>query len=132
MDPFSLPRSDFVDQEISLAREWLATNGLGGYACGTVAQANTRRYHGLLVAALAPPGKRTVMVAKLDATACYRGRRFELACNEYADGTLAPRGFVQLSAFHLEDGMPVWTYALEDARLEERIWMAHEGNKTYV
>jgi predicted glycogen debranching enzyme len=132
MDQLTLPRSDFVDLDGALSREWLLTNGLGGFACGTVAQANTRRYHGLLVAALAPPGERTVMVAKLDATVSYQQRRFELACNEYADGTIAPRGFMYLSAFHLEDGMPVWTYALADALLEERIWMAHGRNTTYV
>jgi predicted glycogen debranching enzyme len=132
MDQLTVPRSDFVDQDNALSREWLVTNGLGGFACGTVAQANTRRYHGLLVAALAPPGERTVMVAKLDATVSYQERQFELACNEYADGTIAPHGFAYLSAFCLEDGIPVWTYALADARLEERIWMAHGRNTTYV
>jgi len=132
MDQLTLPRSDFVDQESALAHEWLLTNGLGGFACGTVAQANTRRYHGLLVAALAPPGERTVMVAKLDATVSYQKRQYELACNEYADGTVAPRGFSLLASFHLEEGIPVWTYALADARLEERIWMAHGRNTTYV
>jgi predicted glycogen debranching enzyme len=132
MDQLTLPRPDFVDEGSALSREWLVTNGLGGFACGTVAQANTRRYHALLVAALAPPGERTVMVAKLDATATYRERRFELACNEYADGVIAPHGFAYLCAFHLEDGIPVWTYALADARLEERIWMAHGRNTTYV
>jgi predicted glycogen debranching enzyme len=132
VDQLSLTRADFVDQDSALAREWLVTNGLGGFACGTVAQANTRRYHALLVAALAPPGARTVMVAKLDATVSYQGSQFELACNEYVDGTIAPRGFAHLCAFHLEDGIPVWTYALADARLEERIWMAHGRNTTYV
>jgi len=132
MDKLTLPRSDFLDQDSAFAREWLVTNGLGGFACGTVAQANTRRYHGILVSALAPPGERTVMVAKLDATASYQGSHFELACNEYADGTIAPHGFAHLSAFHLEDGLPVWTYALADARFEERIWMAYGRNTTYV
>jgi predicted glycogen debranching enzyme len=132
MDSLTLPRSDFVDLESALAREWLVTNGLGSFACGTVAQANTRRYHGLLVAALAPPAERTLMVAKLDATANYRECPYALACNEYADGTIAPQGFGFLCAFHLEDGIPVWTYALADARLEERIWMAHGRNTTYV
>jgi hypothetical protein len=56
MDKLTLPRSDFLDQDSAFAREWLVTNGLGGFACGTVAQANTRRYHGILVSALAPPG----------------------------------------------------------------------------
>jgi predicted glycogen debranching enzyme len=132
MDRIALPRTDFVTQQSALAREWLLTNGLGGFACGTIAQANTRRYHGLLVAALAAPGGRTLMVAKLDTTVRYRGSSFELACNEFADGTIAPQGFARLADFHLEEGMPVWTYALGDARLEERIWMAHGHNTTYV
>ena len=132
MDQMTLPRSDFVDEGGALAREWLVTNGVGGFACGTVAQANTRRYHGLLVAALAPPVERMLMVAKLDVTVRCQERLFELACNEYADGTIAPRGYAHLAAFHLEDGIPVWTYALAAARLEERIWMAHGRNTTYV
>jgi predicted glycogen debranching enzyme len=132
LDQLILPRADFVDLGSALALEWLVTNGIGGFACGTVAQANTRRYHGMLVAALRPPVERTVMVAKLDASVLYGESRFELACNEYADGTIAPQGFAHLSAFHLEDGIPVWTYALGDARLEERIWMAHGRNTTYI
>jgi len=132
MNQMTLPRLDFVDRDSALAREWLVTNGLGGFACGTVAQANTRRYHGLLIAALAPPVERTLMVAKLDVTVRYQERDFELACNEYADGTIAPHGFARLAAFHLEDGIPVWTYALGAARLEQRIWMAHGRNTTYV
>src|ERR1700685_772418 len=99
MDQLNLPRSDFVNLDSALAHEWLGTNGLGGLDCGTVAPANTRRYHGLLVAALAPPGERTLMVAKVDATVSYRERQYELACNEYADGTTSPRGFAYLSAF---------------------------------
>jgi predicted glycogen debranching enzyme len=132
MDPMTLPRSDFVDEDGALAREWLVTNGLGGFACGTIALANTRRYHGLLIASLSPPVERTLMVAKLDVTVRYQERTFELACNEYADGTIAPRGYTHLAAFHLEDGIPVWTYALAAARLEQRIWMAQGRNTTYV
>jgi predicted glycogen debranching enzyme len=128
----ALARSEFARESIALEREWLVTNGLGGFACGTVAQANTRRYHGLLVASLRPPVERVVMVAKLDVTTRYRGEKYELACNEYADGTLAPRGFERLSAFHFENGVPVWTYAFADALLEQRIWMAGSRNTTYV
>jgi predicted glycogen debranching enzyme len=116
----------------ALRREWLVTNGLGGFACGTLAGANTRRYHGLLVAALRPPLDRTLMVAKLDAAATYRGRRFELSTNEYADGTVAPHGYVLLDAFRLDGTMPVWTWQIGDAIVEQRIWMAHGSNTTYV
>ena len=65
------------------------------------------------------------MVAKLDAAATYRGQRFELATNEFADGTLAPRGFEHLCEFRLEGTTPVWTFAMGDALLEQRIWMAN-------
>jgi predicted glycogen debranching enzyme len=127
-----LSRTDFATPEAALTREWLVTNGLGGYASGTVAQANTRRYHALLAAALRPPVDRVVMVAKLDAAATYRGQRFELATNEYADSTLASRGFERLCEFRLEGTTPVWTFAMGDALLEQRVWMAHAKNTTYV
>jgi predicted glycogen debranching enzyme len=128
----TLARSEFGRTADSFDREWLVTNGLGGFASGTVAQANTRRYHGLLVAALRPPVDRVVMVSKLDVTARYRGETYELACNEYADGTIEPNGFKLLSAFGLENGIPMWTYSLADALLEQRVWMASERNTTYV
>ncbi len=116
----------------AVRREWLVTNGLGGFACGTVAGVNTRRYHGLLVAALRPPLERTVMVAKVDVAAVYRGCRFELATNEYADGTIAPRGYVLLDSFRLDGTIPVWTWQIGDAVVEQRVWMEHGANTTYV
>jgi glycogen debranching enzyme len=128
----TLGRDVLNDLGGALRREWLVTNGLGGFACGTIAGANARRYHGLLVAALRPPLERTLMVAKLDAVAIYRGRRFELATNEYADGTIAPRGYVYLDSFRLDGTMPMWTWQIGDALLEQHIWMAHGSNTTYV
>jgi predicted glycogen debranching enzyme len=125
-------RADFTAAEQSLGREWLVTNGLGGFAAGTVAQANTRRYHGLLIASLRPPVERVMMVSKVDASASYAGRRFELACNEFADNTLSPRGFELLGSFHLDGLLPVWNYALADAQLEQSIWMEHECNTTHL
>jgi predicted glycogen debranching enzyme len=128
----NLPRSSLVRAEDALSCEWLVTNGLGGFACGTVSQANTRRYHGLLVVALRPPVERVVMVSKVDATVRYSGREYQLGCNEFADGTLSPHGFKLLTAFHLEDGVPVWMYSFADVVLEQRIWMAYGRNTTYV
>jgi predicted glycogen debranching enzyme len=128
----TLSRDVLNELDGAMRREWLVTNGLGGFACGTVADANTRRYHGLLVAALRPPLERTLMVAKLDAVAIYRGRRFELATNEYADGTIAPRGYVLLDSFRLDGTIPVWRWQIGDALVERRIWMAHGSNTTYV
>src|SRR5205823_4428291 len=105
------------------AREWLVTNGIGGYASGSLSGVNTRRYHGLLVAALAPPVERTVLVGGVIDWAIYDGRRYPLCANEYADGTIDPRGFRFLQSFCLEGAVPVWTFALGDALVEKRLWM---------
>src|SRR5262245_20357528 len=98
------------DLETSPARHGLATNGLGGFSSGTVALANTRRYHGLLVASFKPPVDRLVLVSKVDIEVEYRGQRYALTSNEFADGTVAPRGFDQLTGFRLEGQLPVWTF----------------------
>jgi predicted glycogen debranching enzyme len=121
-------RSTFTRLPAALEHDWLVTNGLGGFAAGTIAHVNTRRYHALLIAALRPPLERTLLVAKVDVTARDGDTFFALACSEFADGTIAPRGFELLEDFHLDHGIPVWTYALNDARLEQRIWMPHGCN----
>ncbi len=114
------------------SREWLVTNGIGGYAFGTVAGHTTRCYHGLLVAALQPPLGRTLLVAKLDETARYAGEDFPLFTNRWADGTISPEGYRNIERFHLEGTTPVWTFALADAQLEKRIFMQSGANTTYV
>jgi len=108
------------------------TNGLGGFACGTVAGANTRRYHGFLTASLAPPLERTLLVAKFDIAALYLGRRYDLSANEFAGGAVAPQGFVHLQSFEVRDGIPTWRYAIADALLEMRIFMAPLANTAYL
>ena len=120
------------DLEAGLRREWLVTNGLGGYASGTIAGPNTRRYHGLLVAAFAPPVERTVLVASLIEWTTYDGKRYPLFAFEYADGTVDQQGFKHLQSFALEGALPIWSYALADALLEKRVWMAYGANTTYV
>jgi predicted glycogen debranching enzyme len=134
MDKITLGRAECGHFDCAAQKEWLVTNGLGGYAAGTVSGANTRRYHGLLVAALRPPLERTVMVAKIDALAHYdgNGKVYSLATNEYTSNTVEPRGYRHIETFHLEGLIPVWTYALADARLEQRIWMAYGHNTTYL
>jgi predicted glycogen debranching enzyme len=121
--------SDLVTAE---RREWLVTNGIGGYASGTVAGVLTRRYHGLLVAALQPPVGRTLLLTKLDEAATYAGRSYPLFANRWAQGDVEPCGFHHLQRFHLEGTIPVWTFACADALLEKRIWMAPGANTTYV
>jgi predicted glycogen debranching enzyme len=127
-----LGRDALTELASASQREWLVTNGLGGFASGTVGGLNTRRYHGLLVAALHPPVQRTLMVAGLDATARYGGIAAALATHEYADGTIAPEGYRYLLSFRLEGAIPVWTWAIGEALLEQRVWMAHGKNTTYV
>jgi predicted glycogen debranching enzyme len=113
-------------------REWLVTNGLGGYACGTVAGANTRRYHGFLMASLAPPVDRTLLVAKIDVTVEYRGRSYGLSPNEFEGGAVDPKGFIHIESFSVPDGIPTWRYALADALLEQQIFMAPGRNASYL
>ena len=120
------------DLRAAESREWLVTNGIGGYAFGTIAGHQTRCYHGLLVAALQPPLGRTLLVAKLDETARYASEEFALSTNRWADGTVAPEGYRNIERFHLEGTTPVWTFALADALLEKRIFMQSGSNTTYV
>jgi predicted glycogen debranching enzyme len=132
IETLTLGRDICGDWEQAVDREWLVTNGLGGFACGTVAGANTRRYHAFLMASLRPPVERMLMVAKVDVTVDYLGVRYPLSANEYVDGTVDPRGFVHLESFDVLLGIPVWRYALGDALLEQRIFMAPEANTTYL
>ncbi|MBI3958582.1 MAG: glycogen debranching enzyme family protein [Chloroflexi bacterium] len=113
-------------------REWLVTNGVGGYAAGTLAGLSTRRYHGLLVAALQPPLGRTLLLSKLDESATYDGRAYPLFSNRWESGAVQPAGFHHLERFRLEGSTPVWSFACADALLEKRIWMQPGVNTTYI
>jgi predicted glycogen debranching enzyme len=130
--PIELGRDALCGFEDSVRREWLVTNGIGGFAAATVGLATTRRYHGLLFAALRPPVGRVALVQKLELVAIYGGEHVPLATNEFADGTIAPQGFKFLESFRLEGLIPVWTWVIGDSRLEQRIWMRHGENTTYV
>ena len=117
---------------VAESREWLCTNGIGGFASGTVAGLLTRHYHGLLVAALQPPLGRTLLVAKADETAEYDGHRYCLGANRWVGGNIDPHGYRDLERFRLDGTTPVWTYALGDALLEKRVFMEPGANTTYV
>lgn len=107
-------------------REWLVTDGLGGYASGTVAGLRTRRYHGLLMAATAPAGaSRMLGLAALDVVVVAGDRRIRLATHEWAGGMIDPRGHEHLASFDLDDGVPRWRYDLGDIQLEIELAMAH-------
>ncbi|HWY07094.1 MAG TPA: amylo-alpha-1,6-glucosidase [Candidatus Acidoferrales bacterium] len=118
--------------DLAESREWLVTNGIGGFASGTAAGTSTRRYHGLLMAALQPPTDRTLLVAGLDETVRYAGKSFPLATNRWLSGDVSPTGYLQIESLHLEGTKPVWRYALADALLEKRVWMMQGENTTFV
>jgi predicted glycogen debranching enzyme len=120
------------DLENSMRREWLVTNGTGSYACGTLAGANTRCYHGVLIAALQAPVARTLLVAKIDATAHLRGAPYQLDTNEWNDDSIDPHAYRFIESFQLDGSIPTWTFALAEAQLIKRVWMVHGHDTTFV
>lgn len=110
--------------------EWLETNGLGGYASSTVIGANTRRYHGLLVAALAPPVNRVVLLSKLDESIMMDGHRYELGSNKY-QGAVYPSGYIFQESFE-KDLFPTFRYHVNGITLNKTIATVHEENTTLV
>jgi len=120
-----LPTSEWSRREL-INREWLVTNGLGGYASGTLAGPPTRRYHSLLVAALPAPLGRLALLAHLDERIRLSQRRV---------GWLSRRDEtspVVVSDFRLVGGLPVWQYRFEEVVLEKRLFMPNEQNSTFV
>ncbi len=118
--------------EVAEHREWIVTNGIGGFASGTVSGNLTRRYHGLLVAALKPPVGRTQMVAKLEETVRFDGKDYLLGTNRWSSGAIEPKGYLHIESFRLEGTAPVWRFAVGGALLEKRIWMRQGENTTFV
>jgi predicted glycogen debranching enzyme len=112
------------------SREWLEANGIGGFASSTVAGLNTRRYHGLLVAAVKPPVARFVLLSKLEETLCLGGKRVELSVNQYP-GAVYPEGYRLLDSFRL-DPFPVFAYAIDDVVLEKSVFLVQGENTAVV
>lgn len=118
------------DLEAALRREWLETNGLGGFASSTILGLNTRRYHGLLVAALRPPVERFVLLSKLEEALVIDGRRYELSANQYP-GVIHPQGFQYLKQFRL-DPFPRFTYEVEGIEIEKSVFMIAGENSVVI
>ncbi len=116
------------DFDAATSREWLETNGIGGFASGTVSGANSRRYHGLLTAATKPPLGRVTTLSKFEETLILDGEKFELSSNRFP-GAVHPLGFQYLKEFRL-DPFPVWVYEVNGATLEKRIFMVSGENTT--
>ena len=125
-----LERPDLGDLAAMSSREWLETNGLGGWAASTVAGVHTRRYHGLLVAALRPPTDRFVLLSRLDETLGVGGERFELGCNRYP-GVVHPQGYRYLSSF-TKESFPVFEYRAGGVHLRKTVAAVHGENTTLI
>ena len=110
----------------------MVANGIGGYASSTATGINTRRYHGLLVAALKPPVERMVLLSSIQGEMEIDGRTFYLGANEYPDGRIFPDGYVYVDEFRLQNGIPSMTYRLGDCRVTKTAWMEYGHNTTYV
>lgn len=127
-----LPREVCVDLDQALHKEWLVANGIGGYASGTITGINTRRYHGLLVAALTPPVSRTVLLSNIDEQVDIDDRTYYLGANEYPGDKINPAGYVHIEEFSLQDGLAVTIFRMGDSLLHKTVWMEHGHNTTYV
>jgi predicted glycogen debranching enzyme len=114
-----------------LDREWLVTNGLGGYASGSIAGVCTRRFHGLLVAALPAPLGRILFLSQIQDAVELSGRAVRMTGAESTAGLTLP-DLECLDEFVLENGLPVWRYRLKNFWLEKRIFMTHLRNTTCV
>ncbi len=122
-----------ISLESGLNREWIITNGIGGYGMGALIGARTRHYHGLLVAALEPPLGRVVTVAQLlEAVKQPDGSNTYLHTQEWGGGTVDPLGYTKLESFTLEGTVPTWRYDLKGATIIKRVWMKHGENTTFV
>ena len=121
-----------TEKEPLYTREWLVTNGLGGYASGTVVGLASRRYHGLLIAALPAPLGRQVMLNHLSELVRLPGGTTAHLGGEERGGGLAIPGAAYLTEFRLDMGLPVWRYKVHDAVIEKRILLPHLQNTVQV
>lgn len=132
MSTIAFGRSICDDLASAERREWLIANGIGGFGSGTIAGTLTRRYHGLLIAALKPPLERTLLVTKIDESVEYRGIRYDLGANRWQNDYVSPAGYICIERFWLDGTMPVWYYAIGDALIEKRLWMEYGANTTFA
>lgn len=128
----SLGREILADPQAALEREWLVTNGIGGYACASLGGASTRRYHALLAAALQPPLGRTILLSKLEEEASLGETSFNLTVNEWKDGGATLDGLAYLDRFEQEGTLPGFVYRLGEATLTKSVWMEYGFNTTYI
>lgn len=123
MSPTQISEMSF---EELVGHEWLATNGLGGYACSSLCGLNTRKYHGLLVAAMSPPVRRMVLLSRVEETVITANGSFALGANEYP-GVIFPQGHHLIRAFSVEP-FPRWAYQGDGFTIEKSLSLVHGQN----
>jgi predicted glycogen debranching enzyme len=129
----ALVRTTTVDHNAAdLNREWIVTNGLGGYASGTIAGLNTRRFHGWLISALPAPHGRMMMLNQVEETVCIGDRKYRLTADDLSRATNTDTVSPFLKDFRLVNGLPVFTYAGDEFVLEKRVCMVHTQNTTHI
>jgi len=124
-------KSILSNKASALTFEWLETNGLGGWSSSTIIGCNTRRYHGLLVAATNPPAERFSLLSKLDETIIVDGQRYELGINQFTGDVFNPLGNQFLDEFE-RNLFPEWTYRVEGIELKKTIAMIHGENTVII
>lgn len=122
-------KSNWRSYELGIQKEWLLTNGIGGYASSTIIGANTRRYHGLLIASLNPPVQRHLALSKIDETIDIGSRSYNLY--SFSSGEFVMKGFNHLQRF-LSEPLPTFVYSIEDVRIEKTICMVYGENSVIV
>lgn len=123
-------KNDLKSFELATGKEWLLTNGIGGFASSTIIGANTNKYHGLLVAALRPPVERFLLLSKLQEQLFIDDKEYLLDVNETYGG-IYPQGFRYLQLFS-QHPLPTYTYQIGDVILEKIIYMVYGQNTTVV
>jgi predicted glycogen debranching enzyme len=118
--------------ETATSQAWLVTNGIGGYASGTISGILSQRDRGLLIANLTSNLEGTLLLAKVDETATYNNCTYPLFANCWGDESISPHGYVHIESFYLDKTIPVWQFACADALLEKRVWMQQGANTTYI
>ena len=114
-----------INIEDSITKEWIITNGIGGYASSTIIGANTRKYHGLLVAALSAPGNRKIIVSKVDESIETNGKEYPIytnLCKNYV-----AEGYKYIESFE-KDYIPIFSYKVEDINIKKLICMDYGKN----
>lgn len=125
-----IDRDVLQDFKVASSQEWLDTNGIGGFASGTLARVRTRRYHGLLFAATKPPVVRKLLLNAFESSVKIDGKRYETSTNQYPD-TVYPTGYKYLVRFR-NTPWPTWTYRLGEVEIEACLWMVQGENTTVV